>query len=156
MTLLLALSATGCGSDSMMGPKLNHSATTQQMGLTLTTATAKATYAFGSTITIQATVRNSGSSPVTLTFERGTPPRYSNFNLSVDDSVSTQVYAQGDGTQDSLTLQPGQSKDYTFVWDEMDFHTHKPVPAGDYELKVFSGLKDGSSLQFKSLFVRLQ
>lgn len=153
--LSLAL-ASGCGSDSSTGPsEPQHTSTTTQDGLQLTTSTARASYEFGRDITITGTIKNVSSDPITIDFDRGDPARYSNVNVNVDDDSGFAVFVDGEGEYDIYTLDPGKSLKYTYTWNQNHRITRDPVDRGFYEIQVFSGLENGQ-LRFAPLDIELK
>jgi hypothetical protein len=146
----------GCSKDSPMGPSTpRHTSRTTQSGYQLTASTAKASYAFGETITIDATIKNVTDQPLVMDFERGDPARYPNVNVNVDDDGGFAVFVDGEGEQDTYTLAPGKSLSYSYTWDQNNRITRAPVDRGVYEVKVFSVLKD-TQLNFAPLDLELK
>ena len=140
---------TGPGSDGL-------TASTQDGDLQLTIATDKATYMNGEPVAITITLTNTGSAPVNLDFARGTPARYSNLNINVDDGDGADHYAQGDGTLDKAALAPKASYRYSFTWDQVSRLTRKPVDRGFFEVIGFAGFDDRDPIRIDGLFIELK
>jgi len=146
--LLLLLPLAACSEDNPAAPSAPwHQTSEVQDGLQTTIATCQASYEFGETVRIRATVQNVGDTARTLTFERGNPARYPNVNVNVDDDEGFAVFVKGDGEQDTRTLQPGQSFSYEWSWDQSHRISRDPVDRGFYEVIGFVGLKDGTTLR---------
>ena len=155
---LVLFAATGCSSNNdPTGPGSGgQTASTQDGDLQLTVTTDKASYLAGDPVTITITLTNTGSAPVNLDFARGTPARYSNLNINVDDSDGADHYAQGDGTLDKTALAPKASYRYSFTWNQVSRLTRKPVDRGFFEIIGFAGFDDRDYLRVDGLFVELK
>lgn len=148
LTLALLAPLAACSEDSTTAPEAPwHQSSAVQDGLQTTIATCQASYEFGETVRIRATVKNVSDTAQTLTFERGNPARYPNVGVNVDDDGGFAVFVDGDGEQDSRTLQPGQSFTYEWSWDQSHRINRDPVDRGVYEVIGFVGRTDGETLR---------
>ncbi len=161
--LMLALclglfAATGCSSNNdPTGPGNGAlTASTQDGDLQLTVTTDKASYMNGEPVNITVTLTNTGSAPVNLDFARGTPARYSNLNINVDDSDGVDHYAQGDGTLDKAALAPKASYRYSFTWNQVSRRTRQPVDRGFFEVIGSARFDDRDPVRVDGLFIELK
>lgn len=159
LTLALVLTAvTGCSDDSNpAGPSLPANVASVQDGnLMLTVATDKASYNFGAPVTVTVTLANTGTTPVALDFSRGSPARFPNLNINLDDGNGAVHHADGDGTLDVTTLNAKSSYRYSFVWNQTSRFTRQPVERGVFQVSGFVNFDDRDQLKADDLFIELK
>ena len=153
---LLFLPLLACGDNDGASPILPHSETTTQMGLEVTTSASSDDFGLSDPVVIRLVLRNTSSSPVTLDFARGDPPRFFNFNLHIINSENDQVYTAGVETLDERTLQPGALHTVGFLWDQIPRLGSTPAPRGIYRVYVSGGLEPSGEIRSPDLFIQLQ
>ena len=155
---LVLLAAAGCSSnDDPTGPGSGGpSASTQDGSLQLTVTTDKASYGIGDPVTVTVTLANTGAAPVALDFARGTPARYSNLVINVDDSDDVNHYADGGGELDMTSLAAGASYSYSFVWNQVSRRTRQPVDRGLFQVIGVTAFDDRDPIRVSDLFIQLK
>lgn len=156
----LALSLAACGSDDdPMSPGVSetfgHSSSTTIDGLRLTVSTPKAKVAFGENIAIRLELTNVSDQPQVLDFQRGSPARYSNLVVNVDDGDGLAHFIDGDGERDDFTLAAGAKISATFNWNQVSRLTREPVEPGIFQVIGFVGFDDRATLRVSDLFISL-
>lgn len=138
---------SGCESGDDPSAGIRHAVSVDVGELRLSTSTGKDTYNPFENINIILTAQNVSSVPVDLAFSRGSPPRFSNGNARVLDRDSLNHFIGGEGADDAATLQPGESLNYQFNWNQVSrLRPIGQVDAGFYrvtgELLLESGAKE--------------
>lgn len=154
--LLSLFILSGCegGDDPSAG--IRHAVSVDVGVLRLSTSTGKDTYDPFENINIILTAQNVSSVPVDLIFSRGTPPRFSNGNARVLDRNSLNHFIRGEGEDDSATLQPGESLNYQFNWNQVSrLRPIGQVDAGFYRVRGELLLESGV-VEFPDLTIEIQ
>lgn len=152
-----ALAGAGCSDDDPTTPAgPAHAVSASDGPLSLTIASDKASYAFGAVVTLTVTLTNTSNAPVDLDFQRGTPARYANLAVNIDDSGGVNHFARGEGEADQTTLAAGASISHRLDWDQVSRRTRGPVERGSFEVIGFVGFDDRETLRVDRLFIELK
>lgn len=118
-TAVFAVLLSSCGSDSSpVSPR--HSASVDEGALRLTISVDKAIYQPFENVNIRMRMQNITAEPITLVFDRGTPARFPNANVNINDREnSVNHFARGEGEEDMVNLQPNESRDYEINWNQV-------------------------------------
>jgi hypothetical protein len=159
LLLTLILGTAGCSDDDPTGPGVpetfSHSSSRTVDGLRLTVSTPRAEFAFGEKITIRVELTNVSDQPQVLDFLRGTPARYPNLSLNVDDGDDLAHFIAGDGERDNFTLAAGAKVSATFNWNQVSRLSREPVEPGVFRVIGFVSFDDRETLRVNDLFISL-
>ena len=128
---MLVVSSAACGGGGPEPPPTPVSgvtATPAPPPIEVKATTSQTTCLPGETITIEFSVKNTGTEPLTI---RSGPPEFQ--VQSVESLSYVWVFPPG---REQVTLAPGEIVTYTFVWDQRDASGQQVLP-GEYSVSSF-------------------
>lgn len=155
LVALLSLVVVGCSDDdSPTAPTtFAHSRSVVSGDLELTVSTPKASVAFGDAVAIRIELSNVGDTTQTLDFLRGTPARFGNLTLNVDDVDDLNHHAVSEGERDVYELAAGATITANFSWDQNSRTLRRQVDPGLYSLDASVAFDDRDAIVVRDLYI---